>query len=215
MEVKDVIKNRRKELELTMKQVADAIGVSEGTVSRWESGEIANMRRDKIVALANILHLSPAVIMGWDESTSNNPAISVSQSSPHLVTIPVYASVSAGPGCFADGNIESYIEIPEEMARHGEFFALRVRGDSMEPDIKDGDIVIAKKSNVASEGNIVIAIVNGDEGFCKRLSMYAEGLCLVSNNPYYAPKVFTKAEVRDLPVKIVGVVQRLVRDYFA
>lgn len=67
MEIKDIIRNRRIELDLTMKDVANAVGVSEGTVSRWESGEIANMKRDKIVALASILRISPAVIMGWED----------------------------------------------------------------------------------------------------------------------------------------------------
>ena len=67
MEIKDILKNRRLELGLTMKQIADAVGVSEGTVSRWESGKIADMRRDKIVAYAKALKLSPSIIMGWDE----------------------------------------------------------------------------------------------------------------------------------------------------
>lgn len=68
MEIKDIIRNRRVELGLTMKQVADKVGVSEATISRWESGEIANMRRDKIVLLADALGMSPAVIMGWGET---------------------------------------------------------------------------------------------------------------------------------------------------
>ena len=67
MKNRDVLKNRRLELGLTMKQVADIVGVSEATVSRWESGDIENMRRDKIVLLANALKMSPAVIMGWEE----------------------------------------------------------------------------------------------------------------------------------------------------
>lgn len=66
MEVKDIIKNRRLELGLTMKQVADAVGVSEATISRWESGDIANMRRDRIFALAKKLGISPLAIMGED-----------------------------------------------------------------------------------------------------------------------------------------------------
>lgn len=67
MEIKELIKNKRLELGLTMKQVAAAVGVSEGTVSRWESGEISNMRRDKIALLAEVLHINPRLIMGWDE----------------------------------------------------------------------------------------------------------------------------------------------------
>lgn len=65
--VKDIIRNRRIELELTMKEVADAVGVSEATVCRWESGEIENMKRDKIVALSDVLRLPPTVIMGLEE----------------------------------------------------------------------------------------------------------------------------------------------------
>lgn len=71
MEVKDIIKNRRVELDLTMKEVAKMVGVSEGTISRWESGEIANMKRDKIMALAKALKISPAVIMGWECKNPN------------------------------------------------------------------------------------------------------------------------------------------------
>ena len=69
MEIKDILKERRKELGLTLLDVAKAVGVSEGTVSRWESGDIENMRRDKISALAKSLDISPSVIMGWEEPT--------------------------------------------------------------------------------------------------------------------------------------------------
>lgn len=75
MEIKDVIRNRRLEMGLTMKQVADAVGVSEGTVSRWESGEIENMRRDKIAALSKLLSIDPRVIMGWQTQTEDTDAV--------------------------------------------------------------------------------------------------------------------------------------------
>lgn len=66
--VKEIIKERRQQLGLTMKEVADAVGVSEATVSRWESGDIENMRRDKIAKLAEALKISPAVLMGWEDN---------------------------------------------------------------------------------------------------------------------------------------------------
>lgn len=71
MNIQSILKNRRIELGLTMLDVANKVGVSEGTISRWESGNIANMRRDKIVSLAKALDLSPAVIMGWDQEDTN------------------------------------------------------------------------------------------------------------------------------------------------
>ena len=67
MKANEVIKLRRKELGLTMKDVASAVGVAEATVSRWESGDIRNMRRDKIAALSRVLDVPPAVLMDWEE----------------------------------------------------------------------------------------------------------------------------------------------------
>lgn len=67
MEIKDIIKTRRITLGITQAQLAAAVGVSEATVSRWESGDISNMKRSRIAALAKALQISPSVIMGWDE----------------------------------------------------------------------------------------------------------------------------------------------------
>ena len=70
-----LLKTKRTEKNLTMKQVADFVNVSESTISRWESGEIKNMKRDKIAKLSDILGIDPALIMGWDdETTTKGPA---------------------------------------------------------------------------------------------------------------------------------------------
>lgn len=66
MAVQDIIKSRRKELRLTLKEVAERLHVSEGTVSRYESGDIQNMGIDKIAALAKALECSPGYLMGWE-----------------------------------------------------------------------------------------------------------------------------------------------------
>ena len=67
MKANEVIRMRRKELKMTLKEVANTVGVSEATVSRWESGDIKNMRRDKIAALARVLDVPPAVLMDWEQ----------------------------------------------------------------------------------------------------------------------------------------------------
>ena len=70
MEIKDILKNRRLERNMSLKDVADMVGVTISTISRWESGDISNMRRDRIVSYANALAISPSVIMGWEEPPS-------------------------------------------------------------------------------------------------------------------------------------------------
>ena len=72
MEFKDIVKNRRKELDLTLEEIGNAVGVAKATVLRWESGEIQNIRRDKIVSLANVLRLPVGVLMGWDDEANNS-----------------------------------------------------------------------------------------------------------------------------------------------
>ena len=67
MKANEVIRMRRKELKMTLKEIANAVGVSEATVSRWESGDIKNMRRDKIAAPARALDVPPAVLMDWEQ----------------------------------------------------------------------------------------------------------------------------------------------------
>ena len=193
------IKKRRLELGLLINQVADAVGVSAATVSRWESGHIQNMKRNHVEALANVLRVSPYLLLGIEEKPKR------------FVPIPVYSSVSAGNGAYADGNIDSYIEIPESLARRGEFFGLVVTGDSMEPEIMNNDIIIVNRTGEPREGQIVVAIVNGDEGFCKRFVRHENGIGLLSTNPAYRPLIFTHKEIESKPVRIVGTVEQLIR----
>lgn len=198
--VSQIIKGRRLELGLTQLYVANKVEVSEGTVSRWESGNIANMGRDKIAALAAVLKLNPGIIAGWDEEVS---------SAPSAVKIPVLGRVPAGIPFAAIECIIDYEEIPTEMARTGEFFGLQIKGDSMAPRILDGDIVIVRKQPNVETGDIAIIMVNGDDATCKRVMHHENGLSLVSNNPTFQPRFFTAKEIEKLPVQIIGKVVEL------
>lgn len=71
MEFRDIIRTRRRDLGLTLDEIGRAVGVSGATVSRWENGDIENIRRDKIAKLAEVLEVTPAYLMGWPESTSS------------------------------------------------------------------------------------------------------------------------------------------------
>lgn len=89
MEIKDIIKNRRTELHLTLEDVAKCVRVSPATVSRWESGDIANMRRDKIALLSSVLQISPMVLMGWEDENGLKIPLQIIDSNTDEEELPV------------------------------------------------------------------------------------------------------------------------------
>lgn len=183
-----------------MLQVAQTVGVSEATVSRWESGDIANMRRDKIAKLAKALQLRPSVVMGvGDEIEEHSSA----------VKIPVLGFVRAGYPMDAVENIIDYEEISEEMAHSGEFFALQIKGDSMEPKISEGDVVIVRKQSTADNGDVAVVLVNGNDATVKKFYKTEAGIKLISTNPQYDPFFYTPQEVESKPVEVIGKVVEL------
>ena len=125
------------------------------------------------------------------------------------VAINVYGRVAAGIPLEMIEDIIDTEEIPDEMARTGEFFGLKIRGDSMEPRMTDGDVVIVRKQEDAETNDVVIATVNGTDATCKRLKKYNDGIALISLNPKYEPMYFSKNEIEAKPVCIIGRVVEL------
>ncbi len=193
MDVKGIIKKRRIEMQLTLKDVAEKVGVNEGTVSRWESGEIENMRRDKIVALAKALNISPAVIMGWDESIP--PFANI-----HPVTtrrFPVLGSVSCGEPKFMDEEIDVYVDASEEIKAD---FVLRAKGDSMiGARINDGDLVFVRKQDTVENGEIAVVAID-DEATLKRFYKYDELIVLRAENPAYKDQEYRPEQAHEIRV---------------
>lgn len=199
----DRIRQLRERIGKSQTAFADMINVSKQTLYKYENDIITNIPSDKIEAIAAACNSTPSYIMGWADKSAYK-----------TVMIPLLASVSCGSGCLADDNIEGYVDLPENVAKTGEFFALTVKGDSMEPDIHDGDVVIVKKQPDAESGEIIVARINGDEGVCKKLRKYEDGtVALVSNNPSYPPKYFSSSEVAEKPVAVVGKVVELRRHF--
>lgn len=219
MDVKDIIKERRKELGLTMKELADKCGVSEGTVSRWESGHISNMKRDKVSMLSKVLDIPAEVIMGWETDADRFAAFANDFNRRNFpgdepVRVPVLGRVAAGIPINAIEEIIDWEELPAHTVNNDTYFGLRIKGNSMEPNIGDGDTVIVKEQDTAEDGQIVIALVNGDDATCKRLKAYEDGtIALMSDNPSYPPMYFNSAEIDNVPVKIIGIVKELRRKF--
>lgn len=186
MKVNEIIKKRRKELGLTLKQVAEKLGVSESLISRYESNDVKNMGIDKIIPLAKVLDTTPAFLMGW-ETKKEKENINIETVTTDYMMIPLYSSISAGYGASASEFIEM---IPVfGLRKNGtEYFAVKVAGDSMEPKIPNGSTIIIKKDIIIENGEIGAFCLN-EENFVKQKKLIKDKLVLHSFNLAYDDKL--------------------------
>lgn len=202
--------NRLKSLRIagqfTQDELSSALGISRSAVGMYERG-LRKPDFELLEAIANFFNVDTDYLLGRTDKTTIVPVSSVS--SPGTVRIPVLERISTGIPIEAIDDALDWEEIPESMARNGEYFALKIHGDSMEPRIQDGDVVIVRRQPDADSQDIVIALVNGSDATCKRLVKYEHSLGLLSNNPLYDPLVYTYEEVDELPVTILGKVVEL------
>lgn len=212
------IKELRQNEKIFQVDLANKIGVSKQTLYKYENDIITNIPSDKIELIANELNTTPAYLMGWenDNKSSHTKATSIGDTSrPRKkgVVINVLGRVAAGVPIEAIEEVIDTEEITEEMAKTGKFFGLQIHGDSMIPNICDGDIVIVRQQEDAETGDIVIATVNGTDATCKRLRKYKDGIELIANNPTYEPLDFSNQAIIEKPVRIIGKVVELRRKF--
>ena len=180
----------------TQKEVADAISVSPQTFNTWCQG-IALPRMGKVQRLADYFNVTKSDLIDEKEPVQKFKTYK-------SVKIPVLGAVAAGEPIDAIENVEGWEDIPEDWTKHGEYFALRIQGHSMSPDIRDVDVVIVRVQPVVENGEIAIVCVNGESATCKRLKRYETELCLIPINSDYETLRFTPQEVQSLPVTILG-----------
>lgn len=198
------LKELREKTGLSQYGFADKFGVAQSTVGSWEAGKrepnFLTMQR-----LADFFGVSVDYLLGREAVTDGPPEPSV----PGSKWIPVIGTIPAGTPVEAIEEILDYEEITPQTASQGEHFALKIKGQSMEPKISDGDVVIVRKQDDCENGEIGVVIVNGDEATVKRIKKRPEGLMLIPNNPAYEPMFYSNEEIESLPVRIIGKVVEL------
>ena len=195
------LKHYLNEYDMTQADLARLLCVSTQSVTNWCKGA-KSPRMDKVDTMCRIFNCKRSDFM-------EEKNIDVGNCSSSAVVIPVLGRVAAGIPLTASEYIVDTEEIPAAMASDGEYFGLVIKGDSMEPKISNGDVVIVRKQEDADDGDIVIALVNGDDAVCKRLKKYNDGISLISNNPAYEPMYFNNTEIAEKPVQIIGKVKEL------
>ena len=174
------------------------------TIDRIEKGEVKPLM-STLEDIAKALNINVDFLINENNSVSNN-----------IIKIPVYGYIPAGiPTEMIDNSyIEDYEEINEELLKGGnQYFGLKVKGDSMYPEFRNGDTLILKKQDSCENGDFCAVSINHTESTFKKVLKKENGITLQPLNPIYEPMFFTNKEVEDLPITILGVIKEVRRSY--
>lgn len=176
----------------------------ETTVSDWLNAK-TYPRIDKIERMANYFGIDKAALV--EDHTYNKVDIPVYR-------IPIVGKVVAGTPIDAIENITDYIRVTNPAAADGSYYALHVTGASMEPEMREGDLVIVHKQDYFDSGDICIVLVNGNEATVKKVIKSDQGITLIGfNATVYPPHFYNARQVEELPVRVIGKVKQVRRSY--
>lgn len=207
MNMGERIKQLRLEKGLTQEELGKYIGVKKAAIMKYEKGNVQNMKRATIEILSKLFNVTPSYLMCLDEPRLNKFGSSV-------VSIPLLGEVKAGYDYMAQENWQGTVDIKEELAKTGDFFALKIKGDSMLSVLWENDIVAVKKQDFAKNNEIAVVLINGDEATVKKINILDNGIMLIPFNSDYGPMFFTKEDIETKPVKIIGVVKEIIERKF-
>ena len=199
-------------------ELSEKAKIPKSAISQYLSG-LYEAKQKNIFKLANVLNVSEAWLMGLDVPMEKNTDDLIKKiggiplSEIETTPIPILGTVKAGYDYLAQENIIDYIPFKVNGSDKENYYALNVVGDSMEPLFDDGDTVIVHRQDDFENGDNCVVLINGNEATVKKVYKGSNGIELKAVNPYYPPKIFTKEEIRDLPVKVIGIVEKSIRNF--
>ncbi|WZU00657.1 helix-turn-helix domain-containing protein [Erysipelothrix sp. D19-032] len=183
--------------KLNQEEIAEITGVSQSSVSAWLAGKTIPR-----MGVIEKLSIKFGIMKSDLLERKNHSAIAG-------IKIPVLGTVPAGIPIEAIEDIVDYEEIPQAMAYGGEFYGLKIKGDSMSPRILNDDVVIVEKQSHIDSGDIAIVMVNGFDATCKKVLIKENGIMLQPLNPEFETVFYTPEQIEALPVSIIGKVVEL------
>lgn len=196
------IRAYRKASGLTQVDFAEKFNISKGTIAMWETGK-RTPDTETMMKIANFFGVTTDELLGLNPNRYEDiPA-------GKGIKIPVLGKVQAGIPVEAVEDILGYEEIIPELAETGEFFALRIRGESMEPRMLDGDVVIVRQQPDVESGDIAVVLVDGENATVKKIVKQKNGISLVAFNPVFEPIYYSNEDIESLPVIVLGKVVEL------
>ena len=199
-----------------MKQVdlVNKTGLDKTLINKYLAG-IMKAKQDKLTILADALNVNEVWLMGYDVPMERDlNAYKVDELGNSVIPIPILGTVKAGYDYLAQENWIGTVDVETSLVGNGkDYFALKVHGNSMSPALIEDDIVIIKKQNDFENGDIVVAIINGDEATIKKGKKSDCSILLQPLNTNYEPLIFTYDEMKTIPVTIIGIVKQLKREF--
>ena len=195
------LKTLRADRAVSQKELAHALDVAQSAVGNWESGA-RQPNLDRIRQLASFFEVSVGYLLGAEDRPARDS---------DRYRVPVLGYVRAGLPLTAEEQVLGFEDVSREIADAGDHFALRVQGDSMEPYLLEGDVVIVRRQEDVDSGDTAVVLIGGEDATVKRLVKHGNGISLVAANPKYTPLFFTAEEVESAPVRVLGKVVELRR----
>ena len=205
MNIGKLIKNKRIELNLTLEEVGNLVGVGKSTVRKWENGMIENMGRDKISLLAKALDISPLLLLGMDEEIYESIGIDYTR-------IPLYNNLCCGNGGFVDDNIIEMIPVPSKgLNHHLQYFCQYAKGKSMTgAGIDDGDLLVFERADKVDSGVIGCFCIEDNVATCKKYKELESIIMLQPMNNDYEPIII---DPYNNNVRCIGKLKKVIKDF--
>lgn len=213
MYIGEIIKRYRIENDLSQRAFASRTSLSPSYINTLEkiynpkTNKPYSVTTDVALELANAMNMKIEDLLNM---INKDQEFKVNTSNSAVVF--VYGSIPAGVPMECIEDIIDTEEIPADMLRGGkQYFGLKVKGNSMEPEYLDGDTLILEKVDDCESGEDAVIMVNGNDGTFKRVFKNENGIILQPLNSEYAPLVFTNEQIENLPVRVIGVVEEIRR----
>ena len=201
----DNLRKAMEKAEINATELSEKTGISKSTISRYLSGGYIAKQKN-LLKLSLALHVEPKFLF--------SDAVEELDANLKVYSIPIVGKVVAGTPIDAIENITDYIRVTNPAAADGSYYALHVTGASMEPEMREGDLVIVHKQDYFDSGDICIVLVNGDEATVKKVIKSDQGITLIGFNATVSPPHFYNVrQVEELPVRVIGKVKEVRRSY--
>ena len=215
----DLIKQYRENNKLSLRDFAQRCGLSHTYISALEKNIDSRTGKPIAPTLDTVKYISKGMNLSIEDILKildDEQEFKMNEEAPkyssNSAVVLIYGSIPAGTPMECIEDIIDTEEIPADMLKGGkQYFGLLIKGNSMYPEYREGDVIILEKVDDCESGDECVVMCNGNEGTFKKVLKNENGIILQPLNPEYQPIVYTNEQIEQLPIRIIGKVVELRR----